>query len=1063
MPIRIGADLPRRLDCRTSSAGHVSTRVICETLSIPRKAATSEAGARAGRGPRGCETLSIPRKPVAALSSPLRIAAVVAVAAAALLAVPLASAFAQTDRFDDVADGAYYTEAVADLDRQGVFVGTECEEGFCPGTPIDRKTMAVWVVRTLEGQDPPTGSRKPRFDDIDADSFYAPFIERMAEVGITLGCGDGTRFCPDQHVTRAQMAVFLVRAYGLAAGPGPVFADVAPDAWYGHDVARLAASGITLGCGDGTRFCPDQDVARAEMATFLWRAEDPGDFLGYPLRGFPRALRHVPIDGSWSVPVFFCGPDGKYTADDVSDLTSDLNISLKGFFERASSQRMSLVFEEGSVVTADIDWEDTDNILEIQSLCRLNMLAESSTPQVLIVIDTEYLWGYGGRIRARGYGRLGGVAAVIDPNRVGSFSVFSFVVRHELAHSILQLDHLQYKIQGFIGIVETIDDLILACYQYDQLGWPVPEYAQPCRRLTAPETEALELRYTARNEARLTWHPPRFSDDAPITGYTVSISRRVEGASPELPDASPELVRTYELGPEARSQFFARPEVVGTYILSVRANTQYGPGDSQSVPAQLVSAPPPPADFRVVDRRTTSTSVSLSWDQSNTQPYVNVRFEVEYSGGGSTLNAVAAWNGQRLTGLEPGTEYSIRVRSCSDPPAGWTICGAWGIALTAETEHELPPPDPISVAAGRDWYLLTWEPVPGAVTYQIELPDGVWTSTHAPNFEQTHNVEPGTVYPLKVRSCSRQLFCEWGDWQAVTVSTTHDQVIPPPYQISLQEVGDSWADLRWKSVSYGQAYRVEYEYTDGDSSSGLLQHGSPPLRLTVDSNKTYSLKLRNCPIGAQNAPCSSWTSFVFTTEPLPSPVDPPMIEPGDIGDIWFDLYWDPIPEALSYDWRYKREGENDWQRHGNVTRPNLRANHSLNPSTAYVVEIRSCGEATRPCSDWASTTVSTVRSFPSAPPSFSVSVERVTENEIFLTWNPPTPQHWLYDVRYYPTADKGSTSVRRIHSRDDAVLSRLDADTAYTLQISTCRVDTDSGGLVCDGRVTIEASTRKRN
>ena len=102
--------------------------------------------------------------------------------------------------------------------------------------------MAVWVVRTLEGQDPPTVG-KPRFDDIDADSFYAPFIERMAEMGITSGCGDGTRFCPDQHVTRAQMAVFLSRAYGLAAESDPGFADVAPDAWYRHEVAGLAAFG----------------------------------------------------------------------------------------------------------------------------------------------------------------------------------------------------------------------------------------------------------------------------------------------------------------------------------------------------------------------------------------------------------------------------------------------------------------------------------------------------------------------------------------------------------------------------------------------------------------------------------------------------------------------------------------------------------------------------------------------------------------------------------------------------------------------------------------------------
>ena len=569
--------------------------------------------------------------------------------------------------------------------------------------------MAVWVVRTLEGQDPPTVG-KPRFDDIDADSFYAPFIERMAEMGITSGCGDGTRFCPDQHVTRAQMAVFLARAYGLAAGPDPGFADVAPDAWYRREVAGLAASEITHGCGDGTRFCPDQDVTRAQMATFLWRAENPTD-----LRGYPRALKHLPIDGDWSVPVFICGPDGKYTADDVSDLTAGLNKRLNGLFERLSSQRMSLVFEEGHVVTADIDWEDedADNIIEIRDLCRLNMLAKSSTLQVLIVIDNEYVSLLSNATGVKGLGEHGGVAYVTAPHRLSSPRHFYSLVMHELAHSILQLGHLTFAEIEEVFVVERLDDPILACYQYDQLGWSVPEYAQPCLRLTPSEPEALELRFTARNEARLTWHPPRFSDDAPITGYTASISRRVEGADPEL-------VRTYELEPEARSHAFARPEVAGTYDLSVRANTKYGPGDQPwGVRARSAPAPPPPEDFRVNDRRTTSTGLSLYWDDSNTQQYANVGFEVEYSGGGSTsIDAVGGGNGHRLTGLEPGTEYSTRVRylfraqSWTMPQAGstisqagyqtgWTICGAWGIALTAETEQELPPPDPISVAAGR--------------------------------------------------------------------------------------------------------------------------------------------------------------------------------------------------------------------------------------------------------------------------------------------------------------------------------------------------------------------------
>ena len=173
--------------------------------------------------------------------------------------------------YPDTPPGTYYSEPVARLAEQGLFEGTLCDGGFCPDEATDRKTMAVWVVRMLEGEDPEAVSES-RFDDVNPDSFYAPFIERMFQLEVTTGCGDGSGFCPDRAVTRAEMAVFLSRAYNLPEGPDPGFSDVDVDAWYARDVARLLASGITKGCGDGSGFCPDGDTTRAQMATFLWRA-----------------------------------------------------------------------------------------------------------------------------------------------------------------------------------------------------------------------------------------------------------------------------------------------------------------------------------------------------------------------------------------------------------------------------------------------------------------------------------------------------------------------------------------------------------------------------------------------------------------------------------------------------------------------------------------------------------------------------------------------------------------------------------------------------------------------
>ena len=191
---------------------------------------------------------------------------------ASMIAAAPSSAHAQQDAFSDVTEGVH-KPAIDILAETGLFEGTLCGgRMFCPGEPIKRSDMAVWIVRALDGKDPAAVSGT-RFDDVDASGFHGPFIERMAELEVTRGCGDGTGFCPDRNVTRAQMAVFLSRAYRLPEAPDPGFADVPADAWYAADVARLAASKITVGCGDGAGFCPGQDTTRGQMATFLHRAE----------------------------------------------------------------------------------------------------------------------------------------------------------------------------------------------------------------------------------------------------------------------------------------------------------------------------------------------------------------------------------------------------------------------------------------------------------------------------------------------------------------------------------------------------------------------------------------------------------------------------------------------------------------------------------------------------------------------------------------------------------------------------------------------------------------------
>ena len=169
-----------------------------------------------------------------------------------------------------------HAPAVDALDGLGVFEGTACGEGlFCPREPILRWVVAVWLVRVLDDSEPQAESS--RFVDVDDAAWWMPHVERLMDLGVTRGCAtEPARFCPEDPVTRAQMASFLSRAFGLEVPEGPLeveFSDVG-EGVHTDSIYALLASGITVGCAaePEARYCPDRPTTRAQMASFLKRA-----------------------------------------------------------------------------------------------------------------------------------------------------------------------------------------------------------------------------------------------------------------------------------------------------------------------------------------------------------------------------------------------------------------------------------------------------------------------------------------------------------------------------------------------------------------------------------------------------------------------------------------------------------------------------------------------------------------------------------------------------------------------------------------------------------------------
>ena len=114
------------------------------------------------------------------------------------------------------------------------------------------------------------------FDDVSKTSSQWSYVEALVAAGITSGCSTNPRlYCPYSSITRAQMAVFIIRAMGETPynKPTPTFTDVPAGHWaYGY-IERMYALGITGGCATSPlRYCPDASVNRSQMAVFLCRA-----------------------------------------------------------------------------------------------------------------------------------------------------------------------------------------------------------------------------------------------------------------------------------------------------------------------------------------------------------------------------------------------------------------------------------------------------------------------------------------------------------------------------------------------------------------------------------------------------------------------------------------------------------------------------------------------------------------------------------------------------------------------------------------------------------------------
>lgn len=169
--------------------------------------------------------------------------------------------------FLDVAEGAWYYDAVAYCYENGIMDGTS-SVSFAPGMLLNRAMAAQVLYNLADG----TASTAAGFPDVAASAWYADAVNWAAANGYVTGYDNGS-FGPEDSLTREQLAVILYRYAGSPEPTGSLdgFTDAASTSDYAVDALRWAVGEGLLTGKDGGRLDPAGTASRAELAQILAR------------------------------------------------------------------------------------------------------------------------------------------------------------------------------------------------------------------------------------------------------------------------------------------------------------------------------------------------------------------------------------------------------------------------------------------------------------------------------------------------------------------------------------------------------------------------------------------------------------------------------------------------------------------------------------------------------------------------------------------------------------------------------------------------------------------------
>lgn len=180
----------------------------------------------------------------------------------------------------------------------------------------------------------------------------------------------------------------------------------------------------------------------------------------------------------------------------------------------------------------------------------------------------------------------------------------------------------------------------------------------------------------------------------------------------------------------------------------------------------------------------TADTITLKWSLvSEAESY-----DIELGG---TVTEGISTDEHTFTGLNPDTEYAIRIRA-----VGKNSASEWSGIFTQKTASAKPAgsenpddnpgglgiPTNITYTIDSDKTVFNWDEVTGAESYDVELSSGLAENVTVTEYVY-NNTQPGEEYTFRVRSVNSSTKSEWSEKIRVSASEGQGAVVPPEEEI----------------------------------------------------------------------------------------------------------------------------------------------------------------------------------------------------------------------------------------------------------------------------------------